>query len=58
MTRDDEYVVCPHCEHEHGDAMEWCNSEEPQVVHCNGCQKPFTAWAEYEVQYVSTADPN
>ena len=58
MTRDDEYVVCPHCKYEHGDAMEWCTSEEPQFVRCDGCGKPFKAWAEYEVHYVTAAIPD
>ncbi|OWV44239.1 hypothetical protein [Mameliella alba] len=57
MTRDDEHVVCPHCQYGHGDAWEWCTSEIPQLIHCDECGKPFKAWAEYDVQYVTTAVP-
>lgn len=52
--RDDEYVVCPHCNEEHGDAWEWCASEIPQVIRCQSCKQPFSARAEYSVQYVTT----
>lgn len=54
MARDDEYVICPHCGHEHGDAWEWCAQPEPKLTWCNRCEKPFQAWAEYEVRYVTT----
>ena len=54
MARDDEYVICPHCGEEHGDAWEWCADEMPHDVHCDGCGQTFKAWAEYNVQYVTT----
>lgn len=54
MTHD-EYVICPHCGHEHGDAWEWCKSGTPQEVRCDACGQAFSAWAEYEVQYVTSA---
>lgn len=52
-VRDDEYVVCPHCCHPHGDAWEWCTSETPRSHVCDGCGQWFQAWAEYEVQYLT-----
>jgi transposase-like protein len=54
-VRDDEYVICPFCGREHGDASEWCASEDVQRVNCDECGKEFVCHAEYSVQYVSRA---
>jgi len=53
MARDNEYVICPHCGEEHGDAWEWCPQPEPKVLRCQSCDQQFQAWAEYDVQYVT-----
>ena len=55
MERDREYAICPHCGEGHGDCFEWLTSETPQDVECCGCGITFTAWAEYDVQYVTMA---
>ena len=56
MARDDEYVICPHCGAESGDAWEWCGSSDPKVFRCDDCGQQYQAWAEYSVQYVTTTN--
>jgi hypothetical protein len=50
-TADDQTVICPHCQHAHGDPWEWCGNPEPRTYECDNCGKKFEAWAEYEVTY-------
>jgi hypothetical protein len=45
------YVVCPYCGYEHGDAWECCNQTYPKDFLCNGCEREFECWAEYDVTY-------
>ena len=52
--RDDEWVVCPFCQHQMGDCFDWCKSEDPQRTTCDRCGEEFICWAEYDVQYCST----
>lgn len=49
---DDEYVICPYCGHQHGDAWEWCREEMEEVV-CDACEKTFYSYALYSVTYYS-----
>ena len=51
--RDDEWVVCPFCQHQMGDCFDWCKSEDPQRTTCDSCGEEFICWAEYDVQYCS-----
>ena len=52
-TRDSEHVICPFCGYEHGDAWEWCASEDVQAKMCDGCGKEFKCFAEHSVDYVA-----
>ncbi len=50
-TAHPEYVICPACGEQHGDAWEWCNSENPIPVICQECGEDFYCWAEFDVRY-------
>lgn len=50
-TVDGEYVVCPWCGYQHGDAWEHCTDEIPVGQTCHGCERRFEKWAVYDVQY-------
>ena len=52
-TRDSEYVICPFCGEKHGDAWEWCNTEEVRRLECDGCGKEFICFAEHSVDYIA-----
>jgi len=51
-TMDSEYVVCPFCGYEHGDAREWCK-QDAQRKKCDDCGKEFICYAEYSVDYIA-----
>ena len=53
VERSGEYVVCPFCGYQHGDAWEWCKSKNTARMNCEGCGREFFYWAEVDVQYVS-----
>jgi hypothetical protein len=53
MPRSSEYVICPHCNAQHGDCWEWAKNERPETMMCSECSKEFRYWAEFDVQYVS-----
>ena len=57
-TYDSEYIICPHCGAKHGDAWEWCFSEEAVEVDCQDCGRVFLAWAEHSVEYASKPKPS
>lgn len=51
-TSSQEYVVCPYCGYEHGDAFEWAAPEtEGGLAECDECGRMFVFWAEHEVTY-------
>ena len=54
-TEDEEWVVCPYCGHKHGDAWEWCTSEEPHETKCDNCGQVFQCYAEYSTTYHGVA---
>jgi hypothetical protein len=47
---DDQWAICPHCDHQHGDCWEWVKEDERQHK-CDKCGKAYVAWAEYSVTY-------
>ena len=51
-TSDSEYVICPFCGYEHGDAWEWCK-QDAQDTKCDGCGKTFMCYAEHSVEYIA-----
>lgn len=54
MAIDSEYVICPHCGEEHGDAWESTNdSVRPFLCQNPDCGETFMAWAEYDILYHS-----
>lgn len=55
---DGEYVRCPICRYEQGDAWEWVKTHERQDE-CPGCGTILTVWAEYDITYYArvTAAP-
>lgn len=51
-TSSNEYVVCPYCGEQHGDAWEWAaENTEGDRMECQGCAKVFVYWAEHDVTY-------
>jgi transposase len=51
---DDEYVICPYCGYEHGDGWEWATTEQTRKMVCEGCDKEFHYWTEFQVTYHTT----
>ncbi len=47
---DGEYVRCPVCQHQQGDAWEWVKGHEREDE-CPGCGAVLAVWAEYDVTY-------
>ena len=49
----DEYAICPYCEHKHEDVWEWHDGE----FECDGCERLFLFHASHSTTYITRAKP-
>lgn len=47
-----EYIICPNCKEEYGDAFEWVNESGDYHI-CDNCGSVLYVYAEHEVTYHS-----
>lgn len=49
-----EYIVCPHCGHEHEDHGDWFpNGQDVSVDTCVECNGTFRTHCDYTVNYIT-----